>query len=207
MQLRDQLNFYFGDSNLVKDNFLRQKLTENTQVPLTLFQSFNRVKTIFGEEKDDSVQSDLMQQAVRKSNMLKLSKCGKLLKRRLPFDLKRVDLASMDKNTVYVENFPDSLLLQDIAKIFSRAGEIRNITLPKFQRAAKSQNDEAMVDTDESESLLKGFCFIEFSSQEGALKAIETFNNCIPEELTNAEHKNYVRVEGNLGQLNVMSKE
>lgn len=110
----------------------------------------------------------------------------------------------MDKNTVYVENFPDSLFLQDIARIFSRAGEIRNITLPKFKGVT---NSDAMVDTDESESHLKGFCFVEFASHEGAEKAIETFNNCIPEELTNAEHKNYVRVEGNLGQLNVMSKE
>lgn len=75
----------------MKDKFLRQKLRENTQVPLSLFQSFNRVKAIFAEEKDCSVQTDLMQQAVRKSNMLKLSKCGKLLKRRLPFDPKRVD--------------------------------------------------------------------------------------------------------------------
>ena len=64
--------------------------------------------------------------------MLKLSKCGKLVKRRLPFDMKRIDLDQMDKCTVYVENFPDSLSLQDIAKIFSRAGEIRNITLPMF---------------------------------------------------------------------------
>ena len=46
--------------------------------------------------------------------------------------MKRIDLDQMDKCTVYVVNFPDSLSLQDIAKIFSRAGEIRNITLPKF---------------------------------------------------------------------------
>jgi RNA recognition motif-containing protein len=92
--------------------------------------------------------------------MLKLSKCGKLVKRRLHFDLKRIDLSQIDKCTVYVENFPDSLSIQNIAKIFSRAGEIRNITLPKFG----TQNNDSAMDTDESVSLTKGFCFVEFAS-------------------------------------------
>jgi len=52
-----------------------------------------------------------MRQAVGKSNMLKLSKCGKLLKRRLPYDNKSIDKGKMDACTVYVENFPDNLTL------------------------------------------------------------------------------------------------
>ena len=133
--------------------------------------------------------------------MLKLSKCGKLVKRRIPFDPKRVDASKTDECTVYLENFPDSLMLEDIAKIFSRAGEIRNITLPKFGKS------ESAMDTDESQSLAKGFCFIEFDSSDAANRAVETFNNCIPEELTNASHKNYVGERGRVGQLNVMKKE
>ena len=132
--------------------------------------------------------------------MLKLSKCGKLVKRRIPFDPKKVNSSKTDECTVYLENFPDSLRLEDIAKIFLRAGEIRNITLPKF-----GKSDSAM-DTDESQSLAKGFCFIEFDSIDAANKAVETFNNCIPEELTNASHKNYVGEQGRVGQLNVMNK-
>jgi RNA recognition motif-containing protein len=50
------------------------------------------------------------------------------------------------------------------------------------------------MDTDESSSQSKGFCFIEFDSVEAAEKAIDTFHNCIPEEFQNAEHKNYVDV-------------
>ena len=48
LELRDQINFYFGDSNLAKDKFLREKLRESTQVPLSLFFEFNRVKAIVG---------------------------------------------------------------------------------------------------------------------------------------------------------------
>jgi len=62
------------------------------------------------------------------------------------------------------------------------------------------------MDTDESGSLIKGFCFVEFASAQAANLAVDIFNNCIPEELTNAEHKSYVRVQGTLSQLNVMSK-
>jgi len=38
------------------------------------------------------------------------------------------------------------------------------------------------------------------------VKAVQTFNNCVPEEFTNAHHKNHVVVKGELSQLNVMTK-
>ena len=122
--------------------------------------------------------------------MLKLSKCSKLVKRRIPFDIKKVDGDKMDSCTVYVENFPEQLTHQEIAKLFSRAGEIRNVRVPKFAGNCVS----------------KGFCFVEFNCEEAANKACELFNNCIPEEFTNSECKNYILVQGNLIQLNVISK-
>lgn len=131
--MRDQLNFYLGESNLVRDKFLRQKLLESHLLPLTLFLNFNRVKDSLAGESSELAKLEIMQAAVNKSNMLKLSKCGKLLKRRLPFEIKRVDCAKMETCTVYVENFPESLTLEHIAKIFARAGDIRNVTLPKFK--------------------------------------------------------------------------
>ena len=53
----------------------------------------------------------------------------------------------------------------------------------------------------------KGFCFIEFNCKEAATQAVNIFNNCIPEELTNASHKNYVGIADKVCQLNVMTKE
>jgi len=105
--------------------------------------------------------------------MLKLSKCGKFLKRRLPFDIKRVDCAKMDTCTVYVEKFPDCLTLEHIAKIFARVGEVRNVNLPKFKKAASvADSGEAAMDTDESQIATKGFCFVEFDSEEAADRAV-----------------------------------
>ena len=44
LALRDQLNFYFGDSNLCKDKFLQNILKKSSQVPIAVFLEFNRVK-------------------------------------------------------------------------------------------------------------------------------------------------------------------
>ena len=52
------------------------------------------------------------------------------------------------------------------------------------------------MDTDESVSIPKGFCFVEFDSEEAANRAVSTFNNCVPEEFQNNLHKNYVDVQG-----------
>ena len=193
LQLRDQLNFYFGDSNLRQDKFLREKLKESSQVPLSLFLGFNRIKSIVGGGSGSEAEAEkisLLQQAVTKSNILKLSKCGNLMKRRLPFDLARVNSDRMDASTVYVENFPSQLTHSEIAKIFNRAGEIRNVRVPKFS----------------GNIISKGFCFVEFDCEEAANKACELFNNCVPEEFTNSECKNYINVQSSLKQLNVITK-
>ena len=73
---------------------------------------FNRVKSIVGGGSGSNAEAEkisLLKQAVTKSNILKLSKCGKLMKRRLPFDIERVNSERMDASTVYVENFPPQL--------------------------------------------------------------------------------------------------
>lgn len=107
--------------------------------------------------------------------MLKLSKCATLLKRRIPFVPKRIDSSKMDESTVYVENFPESLTLEDIARIFARAGEIHHVSLPKFKQYNGDQDSEEDVEameTDCSQSLTKGFCFIEFECKESAERAV-----------------------------------
>ena len=45
-KIRNQIEFYLGDSNLVKDNFLRLKLDKDPQIELSLFLGFNRVKAL-----------------------------------------------------------------------------------------------------------------------------------------------------------------
>lgn len=152
LQLRDQLDFYFGDSNLLTDKFLREKLRQSTQVDLGVFLTFNRVKAILGGNNVEEENLSLLRQAVGKSRMLKLSKDGIKVKRRIPFDPKSVDRSSIDSATIYVENFPEQLTHRELAKIFARAGAIRNVCMPKFKDNMTS----------------KGFAFVEFATEKGA---------------------------------------
>jgi len=82
----------------------------------------------------------------------------------------------MDKSTVYVENFPTHLTHSELARIFSRAGTILHVSMPKFK----------------GNCLSKGFCFVEYSLPDSAEKAVQLFNNCVPEEFTNMACKNFI---------------
>jgi RNA recognition motif-containing protein len=77
-----------------------------------------------------------------------------------------------------------------MAKLFSRAGSIRNVTMPKYK----------------DNFTPKGFAFVEFAEEKSAESAIQMFNNCIPLEFTDAKSQNFVHVQGNVTQLRVMPK-
>ena len=76
-----------------------------------------------------------------------------------------------------------------------RAGSIRHISIPKFKESSETRAFEN-----------KGFAFVEYSTSELAANAVATFNNCVPEELTNTDNPNYIPVTGRLTQLRVMTK-
>jgi len=56
-----------------------------------------------------------------------------MLKRRIPFDISKIDCQAMDASTVYIENFPKEMTNQDMAKVFKRAGTIRHVSMPTFK--------------------------------------------------------------------------
>ena len=98
----------------------------------------------------------------------------------------------MDASTVYIENFPNEMTNEDMAKVFKRAGIIRHISMPTFK-----------------DKQPKGFCFIEYGSLEQAESACRLFNNCVPEEFTNSACENYIQFKNNtqaITQLRVMLK-
>lgn len=170
---------------------MRDKLKQSTKVELSLFLTFNRIKSILGANVgSDDENISLLRQAVDKSKILKLSKDGKTVKRRVQFDEKAVDRSKIDEATIYIENFPEHLTHRELARLFARAGPIRNVIMPKFKDNFTS----------------KGFAFIEFATQKDALNAIELFNNCIPSEFTDNTCQNFVHVQGTVTQLRVMLK-
>mmetsp|Transcript_15395 Transcript_15395/g.11200 ORF Transcript_15395/g.11200 Transcript_15395/m.11200 type:complete len:97 (+) Transcript_15395:384-674(+) len=96
--------------------------------------------------------------------MLKLSKSKLEVKRRVPFNAKRIDSEEVDAKTVYVERFPCQLTEEQIAIIFKKAGKLMNISRPHAEKSLHHQ----------------GFCFLEFQSSAEAENCVRVFNNSIP---------------------------
>ncbi len=96
----------------------------------------------------------------------------------------------MNACTIHIESFPKEMTAESMVKVFTRAGVIRHIKLPRLL-----------------DGQLKGFCFIEFAKPDEADKARQLFDNCVPEEFTNNQNENYVqRKDVKITPLKVISK-
>eukprot|EP00347_Sterkiella_histriomuscorum_P018375 403345740 len=193
--LRFQLEFYLGNSNLMKDNFLYEKLQKDPNLEISLFLTFNRVKKIFGDSymsnESSEAQIKALQESLKFSKMLKLSKDGLKVKRRIPFKKNQVDVKAIDQCMIYVEKFPVKAMdIEKMTFIFKRAGKIINVQMPRYPKSG----------------LPKGFAFVEYSSPEEAQHAVEMFNNKIVEELTNPNHPHYIFSDEPIEALKVISK-
>jgi RNA recognition motif-containing protein len=73
----------------------------------------------------------------------------------------------------------------------SRAGIIRNITLPKYK----------------NKQINKEYCFVEFSCEEEAKKAVGMFNQTTPREFVNVNSPEYIATECEIWPWKVMLKD
>jgi len=145
-KIRKQMEFYFGDSNLANDKFMRQLVMkgEKGYVDLEAFFQFNRIKKLV--EKNEE-KKKLLISAISTSKILKLSKNKEKVRRKIPFQIEESAKKDIDDSTIYVENIPESIEHEDLAKLFSKSGNILHISMPKFSKTKKN----------------KGFAFIQFS--------------------------------------------
>lgn len=151
-KLQDQIEFYFGDANLPKDKFLQNKMKEsdNGYVGVDVIASFKKMQSL-------TTDKSLVLKAIKSSSMLELSEDSLSLRRCHP--LPEIPQAAVDSRTVYVENLPTSADHDSLRKMFSVFGDITYVSLPRYK----------------SSGVIKGFAFIEFSSEDSAMKAVEYF--------------------------------
>jgi La domain./RNA recognition motif. len=150
-KLQKQLEFYFGDSNLRNDKFLRELIFENNKgyVDLSVFLKFNKVKQILGDMDVEEDKIKALVDACSTSLLLKLNKDKTKVRRKIPFTQETLikHQEEMDRRTVYVEDIPEDTNHEAIAHVFSKCGKILHVSLPKYSES----------------KTLKGFGFIEFS--------------------------------------------
>ena len=153
IKLRKQMEFYMGDSNLHNDKFLCNLMKQNEKgfINLTIFLNFNKIKKILNEGIEQDIEENIgsleqnlqkLKKAINSSNLLKMNKIQTKVRRKVLYIQKK----SNDNRVIYVENLPDKVTHEVLAKIFSKNGEVLHVSLPKYTET----------------QVPKGFAFIEF---------------------------------------------
>lgn len=165
-KLKEQIEFYFSDANLINDKYLSRLVLINKEgyVDFTVFLKFNKINGLLGEIDNYQRKNEFIRDALKISEVLKLSVDEGKVKRIIPFSKEKNVLDCIDNRTIYVENFPTFVDHDLFEEIFLTIGIIECISLPKFS--------ETKVN--------KGYAFITFKDEEAVQLAIDNFNNSIP---------------------------
>lgn len=152
-KIKEQMEFYFSDSNLHKDRFLKKAIDATTDgyIELSTFLKFNRIRALTEEVK---VIADAI---AYKSELLQINEDRTKVKRIKPLS----ELKDVDQRTVYVEYLPNTADHEWVKKLFSVCGKVSYVSLPKYHTTGD----------------LKGFGFVEFETEEAAKRACQELNN------------------------------
>lgn len=182
-RIQDQMEFYFSDSNLRRDKFLRQKISEcvphniitaddeppesRLGLELSLFLNFNNIKAM-------TTEVSALQFALTKSSFLScfqvpatdgpqwfVGRTDWLGREELSEFLSELDNNNQefDKRTIYCENLPINASQQWLRQIFSQFGKINLVSVPKFKGNQR----------------IKQFAFVEFAEEGPVEEVLEYF--------------------------------
>ncbi|CAL1286637.1 unnamed protein product [Larinioides sclopetarius] len=149
-KIREQMEFYFSDSNLARDGYLQDLLSTSTEgyVDLEIFKAFNKIR-----ELTDDVNAIVA--ALSKSTILQVNEEKTKVRRVTPMGKPK----DFDACTLYVEKLPSHADHKWIKDMFERFGRVDYINIPRYKVSNK----------------IKGFAFIEFSDPESVKKACEFY--------------------------------
>ncbi|RZC06409.1 La protein 1 isoform D [Glycine soja] len=159
-----QVEFYFGDSNLLTDGFMRNSITESEDgmISLALICSFNRMRKHLnlGDVKPEEVAQDTVNavaQTLRNSATLKVSEDGKKVGRKTELP-KLEEVEQVEIRTLAVSPFEHDLKLEDVEKLFGQYAKVNSVRLPHHVGDKK---------------FFCGTALVEFSSEEDVEKVMK----------------------------------
>ena len=144
-KLRNQIEYYFSPSNLRRDKFLKEKISENPDglVDISVLLTFNRVKSM-------TMKLEHLQQAIESSSELEISSDRKQVKAAHPIP----ETDDSDDRTVYIKApFPSTSTLETLQEFAKTYGKCLRIVMRKHMGGDK---------------LFRGSAFFEFSSSKEA---------------------------------------
>ncbi|KAG1347326.1 la-related protein 6C [Cocos nucifera] len=135
-----QVEYQFSDTNLVASDFLIKIMNKDPEgyVPMSVIASWKKIKSL-------GANNQMLIKALRTSTKLVVSEDGKKVRRRQPFTER--DKEELQSRTVIVENLPEDYSRQNLEKIFSVAGSVKNIRIchPQEPNSARSSKTDVLI--------------------------------------------------------------
>ncbi|PKA63799.1 hypothetical protein AXF42_Ash004808 [Apostasia shenzhenica] len=161
-----QVEFYFSDSNLPRDKFLRTTVqqSEDGLVSLGLICSFTRMRNCLGlgTVKPEEVPEETVlavAEVLKKSSFLKISEDGKRIGRASELLKPEEVIEQLDSRTIAASPLPYDVKLEDVQDFFGQKGKVNSVRLPRH--------------IGDKKPCFCGTALIEFSDEEDAKRFLQ----------------------------------
>ncbi|XP_010524198.1 PREDICTED: la-related protein 6B-like [Tarenaya hassleriana] len=166
----NQVEYYFSDLNLATTDHLIRFINKDPEgnVPIHVVASFKKIKAVISSNSQ-------LAAVLQSSSKLVVSEDGKKVRRQHP--ITDSSIKELQSRIVVAENLPEDHCYQNLLKIFSAVGSVKNIRTCQPQNSGSGAPSAAR--TAKSDGALftnKVHAFVEYETVELAEKAVAELN-------------------------------
>ena len=171
--LKNKLEFFLSDINLYHDTYLKNIYqSNNSSIAPEIFLTFNSIKELLKDIKNDSDKKNIIIKAIEISHKLIYDKSTNQIRRKYPYREDLINPELLDKSTIFIQNFPPEIINYDLIYELFKEYKIVYIKLIKGKNR-----------------LFTGEAFITFKNKEDVDNVINKYNNSIPKLISELNPK------------------